>query len=268
MIFELGQTIYYPIHLVDAIGNPATGKLAELRGIGAIRFHDPATSISYIASGSAWLTLEDGATDGVYDLVVNTGHGDFIGTGVYYIGYQDCGEPFDFTDGQDWVSEPINVVAKIAGASLAEIEDVDGMLANTEAAAIGAETAAGLAAADASAIAGKLPAGDIADADDVSAIGYQIAASAVYASGTLKILAALERNGDTQTDAATCTVTVYDSTGTQLFTLTDAAADARGVFSVSKASPGLSAGNVYYALVAITDAEATAHSRVIPFAAR
>jgi len=106
-----------------------------------------------------------------------------------------------------------------------------------------------------------------ADATDQIASGYNLLASAGYSSPNLRMVTMLERNGQIITAGSNCVITVCEQDGTELFEIADAAHDANGVFSAVKANPGLTAGNVYYAKIAI-DYGGNTYTRIIPFTAR
>jgi len=84
-----------------------------------------------------------------------------------------------------------------------------------------------------------------------AASGYRVDAIAGYISPTMTAIAVLKRHGQRIVADGACTVTVFSAAGVQMFQEIDAAADANGVFSITKSSPGLVAGNAYYAVISI-----------------
>ena len=85
----------------------------------------------------------------------------------------------------------------------------------------------------------------------VQGAGYRVDAIAGYISPTLTAVAVLKRHGQRIVANGACTVTLFSAAGVQMVQEIDAAADANGVFRIAKASPGLVAGNAYYATISI-----------------
>lgn len=83
---------------------------------------------------------------------------------------------------------------------------------------------------------------------------YEVLLTPVYDenSDSLTFLAFLLQNGKRITaDLTNCSISVYDSVHTLLFTITSSS-NTNGVFVISKSSPGLTANAAYYAIATIT----------------
>lgn len=94
--------------------------------------------------------------------------------------------------------------------------------------------------------------GEIAGADEILCVTDACFTST--AGTEIRFLAWLEKNGQKVVlSAGSCTVTVREhGAGSDLFSVTDSAPNAAGVFELTQASPGFTDDRIYLATVAIT----------------
>jgi hypothetical protein len=132
VIVEKGQIVSIQFCPKDAVGN----HLFDLEDHFAewIWLHRGNQAIAAIKDLAYVTITESLGWSNFYFLNIDTSHADVI-PGIYSGLYHDVeGVHASFPcDGIDFEVGPVNVVAKIAGATIEEIEDEDGMLANAEA---------------------------------------------------------------------------------------------------------------------------------------
>lgn len=101
--------------------------------------------------------------------------------------------------------------------------------------------------------------------DDLAAIQYDCVGGVTYdaANDDLNITAFLLKDGQIVPGATSVTVKIFPDSAVELFTVTDAAPDANGVFRMTKNAPGLVEGETHSAQIAILNGAVT-YTAIVP----